>query len=77
MKSKYCRGLLRNKAEQADGERFIVFHKVREGFTRKVALNKNLIKVRKQTIWVSEKSIPDRGRSKYKCPRQELVTFEK
>lgn len=77
MKRKYRTELLRNKAEQVDGERFAVFHKVREGFTRQESLNKNLIEVRKQTIWVSEKSISDRGRSKYKCPRQKLVTFEK
>lgn len=77
MKNKYCTERLRSKVEQEDGERFAVFHKVRESFTRKVALNKNLIEVRKQTILISGKSIPDRRRSKYKCPRQELITFEK
>lgn len=53
MRCNYYGELPRNKVEQGDRERFSVLNKVRKGVTKNVALNKNLMQVRKQTTGIS------------------------
>lgn len=79
VKIKYCGELPRNQAEQEDGERFAVCHKARESFTRKVALNKNFMEVRKQTTWIAGERafLREKGASANALRQEHVGKFEK